>query len=329
MSAGSTARDRLAVHHGAMRLTVGLLALVLACTPGPQAPSAGGSGPRTPGPVATPEAPPGGLAAAEPQLPSLAEFRRVAAQACIGATATIGGVPLRGDPLHASADRADRTAAMRHYRAAAAAWTAAASELWDFGLPEQAVGQRLITALDTLAQYSHQTAELLQAGDDAGAQAALDAVDDASRQADRFALRLGIGRLAECGIRRARLDGARRVPVDAADFTFGVNGVRAGPTRFVVRNRGDEPHHLVVVRLAEPGTLDEAVRADREGENPRPYLGRGRAISEEIGPGARTTLDVRLPPGPYGLLCFVASPDGTPHAYKGMAVEIVADSNRR
>lgn len=298
--------------------------LVAACVPGGQAPEPSAA-PTTPGQVTASEALPGELAAAEPQLPSLAEFRAEAAQACFQATVTIAAAPLRRDPLHPTARPADRNAAVRHFRASATAWTKAAGDLWDYGLPERRVGERLITALDTLAQYNHQTAELLQAGDDAGTQAGLDAVDDASRQADRIAMRLGIGRLEDCGVATARLPSPDRVRVDAEDFFFGVADVQRGQTRFVVRNRGTEPHHLAIVRLAEAGTLDDAVRADRRQEDPAAFLGNGRAISKVVDPGGRTTLDVRLPPGPYGLLCFVASEDGTPHAYKGMAQEILVD----
>lgn len=305
-----------------MRWAAGVMLLVAACVPGGQA-SDPSATPPTPGQVTASDAVPGQLPAAEPQLPSLDEFRAEAAQACVRATATIAGAPLRRDPLHPTARPADRNAAVRHLRASSSAWTKAAGDLWDFGLPERPVGERLITALDTLAQYSHQTAELLQAGDDAGAQAGLDAVDDASLQADRIAMRLGIGRLGECGVVSARLPSPRRVRVDAEDFFFGVADVQPGPTRFVVRNRGTEPHHLAIVRLAEPGTLDDAVRADRRQEDPAAFLGDGRAVSKIVDPGGRTTLDVRMPPGPYGLLCFVASEDGTPHAYKGMAQEII------
>ena len=298
----------------------GLMVLVAACVPGGQ--TAEPSQRPTPAQATASEPVPGQLPAAEPQLPSLADFRAEAAQSCAQAAATIAAVPLRGDPLHPSARPADRKVAVRHFRAVAAAWTKAAGDLWDFGLPERAVGQRLITALDTLAQYSHQTAETLQAGDDAGAQAALGAMDEAGQQANRTALRLGIGRLEECGVAPVRLPSPRRTRIDAEDFFFAVDEVRRGPTRFVLRNRGTEPHQLFVVRLSQAGTLDDAVRADRRQEDPGAFLGDGRAVSSVVEPGGRTTLDVRLPPGPYGLLCLVASADGTPHAYKGMATEI-------
>jgi hypothetical protein len=77
-----------------------------------------------------------------------------------------------------------------------------------------------------------------------------------------------------------------------------------------------------VVRLRQPGTLDDALRADREGQLPGSFLADGGTVSPVVRPGERTSVDVKLRAGSYGLLCFVASPDGTPHAFKGMAVEI-------
>ena len=302
-----------------MRWICAVVLLLVACQPGGD-PTARPS-PSNLQALGTDQAPEG-LAAAEPELPSLSAFRRRAQQACATATAAIASNPLRGDPLRPQARGADVHAAVAHYRAAAAAWTAAAGDLWDFGIPKQKVGQKLITALDTLAQYDHQAAELLRSGDSGGAQAALGAVHAATNEADRFAQRLGIGRLQDCGPPRPSIRRSRPVAVTAQDFSFSAEDVAAGPTRFVLTNAGREPHHLFVVRLAQAGTLNEAVRADRRQSSPGEFLRRQSAVSVTADPGTTTALDMRLKPGPYGLLCFVASEDGTPHAYKGMALEI-------
>jgi len=41
-------------------------------------------------------------------------------------------------------------------------------------------------------------------------------------------------------------------------------------------------------------------------------------------PGGEDTeyLNIELEPGTYALTCFIPGPDGTPHAFTGMAVEI-------
>jgi len=210
-----------------------------------------------------------------------------------------------------------------HYRAMSAAWTAAAERLWEFGVPRRPVGQRLVSAFDVVASYAGQTADYLADGDDATAQLALGALDGALRDADRLAKRMGLPPLEQCDDSPRRLRGATRVRVTAQDFSFDVRDVvPRGPVRFVLRNRGGEAHQLAVVRLRQSGTLSDALRADREGDDPGRYLrGRGRS-SVRVLPGGRATLDVRLRPGPYALICFVASPDGTPHAFKGMATEV-------
>ena len=296
-----------------------LAVALTSCTPGP--PVAAPATAPAPAPSAGATAP-GNLAAAEPAPPSLAAFRREAERACATAVAKIDAAPLRGDPLSGDPPADAVAAAVEHYRQAAAAWSAAAGQLWEFGLPRRKAGQNLITALDTVGQYSKQTADYLQAGSTPEAQAVLGAVDVAKRQADRIAASIGIGPLEDCGSKPRVLANARREPVTAADFTFGVGAVRPGRTRFVVRNDGDELHQLFVVRLREQGTTGAAVREDRDGGNPGRYLANKGAATPVIVPGEQGSVDVKLRTGPYALLCFVASKDGTPHAYKGMATEI-------
>jgi hypothetical protein len=142
------------------------------------------------------------------------------------------------------------------------------------------------------------------------------------RQANRLAAQLGLGPLDDCGASRTRLAGATTVTVVATDFAFAVAPLRHGPTHFVVRNRGQQPHQLFVVGLRAAGTLDEALAADRENGDPGPFLADAGAVSHVVPPGGRTWLDVDLARGPTALLCFLPLPDATPHAYKGMAVEI-------
>ena len=304
-----------------MRWLCVLVVIVCACTPAP-VPQAR---PTQPGraDVAPTATPPTQLPAAEPVGPSLAAFRRRAAKACDNAMTAISAAPLDGDPLRPGARPRHVEAAIAHYRTMSAAWTAAAEDLWDFGTPPQRIGEQLITSLDTVGQYSSQTAELLAAGDHAGAQAGVSAVDSTLQHTNSVTRRLGIGRLDDCGARPARLRNAARVQVTAYDFAFTADTPRAGPTRFVLRNDGSEPHHVFVVRLREQGTVADAVRADRFEQRPGDFLAGAGQTSPVAAPGETVNLDVRLQPGVYGLLCFVASDDGTPHAYKGMATEVI------
>ena len=263
------------------------------------------------------------LPAVDPVVPTLAAFKMQARKACGVAVAQIAAAPVVRDPFLDHAAPEDIQAAEAHYRAVADAWTAMAGTLWEFGLPDHPKAEALITQLDTVAQYAIQAADLLAEGDLDTAQVSIGWTAQEMRRAERIAAALGVGPLGQCGIRPKRLDGAVRVQVLATEFAFTVAPLGAGPTRFVIRNQGKEAHHLYVVRLRKAGTLAQALAADRESGRPARFLADAGAVSETVRPGGRTTLDIDLRGGPTGLLCYLPSPDATPHAYKGMALEVV------
>ena len=296
-------------------LLILMVAVLVACEPAP-APQTGAS-PTAPAAAGQPQLP-----AAEPTEPSLEAFRQRAVQVCAQAREAIAAVPLRGDPLRPDAGPGDVSAAVAHYSAVANAWSRGANELYEFGLPADPIGGSFVTALDVLALRADEAAAALEAGEAPVAQGSVAVTEDARRTADQIGRDLGIGPLDDCGS-RSRRAGARRVDVTAEDFVFSVGPLQRGRTRFVLRNEGQEEHHLFVVRLRRPGTLLDAVRADRAGKPPGAFLSDDGSVTATISPGGRSTVDVRLRRGAYGLLCFVASPDGTPHAYKGMAAEVV------
>jgi hypothetical protein len=254
-------------------------------------------------------------------------FTAEAQAVCSTAVAALEARPLRGDPLAAYATRRDVRAAAQHYSAAARGWSDAASTLFAFGTPDDPRGQRFIAALDVLAMRSRQVAQALRAGDTEEAQAMLGAAEQASYEADAAGRDLGLGPLTHCGEGAVRDAGRRRVVVNGVDFAFRMAGetLRAGATRFVLRNRGAEEHQLFVVPLRQPGSLAAAVAADRRGEPLGSFLAGRGATTAVARPAERVTVDVELKPGPYGLLCYVTSPDGTPHAFKGMALEIAVE----
>ena len=301
-----------------LRVAAILTCLLLACDPA----SIDRAAPTAPPSMAAP----GDLAAVEPPPPSVAAFAAEAAQACVAARAELEARPLRGDPVASQARRADVRAAVRHYRQASRVWTAAAGRLFGFGLPDDDRGQRFVSALDVLAMRSRQVVDALGGGERDAVQAALAAAEQALGHADAIARELDLGPLMHCGTVPGPLGGRTRVRVTARDFDFRVGPLTPGGTRLVVRNRGVEDHQLFVVPLREPGVLAAAIAADRRGQPLDGFLsGRGNA-SPVVAPGQRAVLDVDLEAGPYGFVCFVASEDGTPHAYKGMAVEVTVGS---
>jgi hypothetical protein len=112
-------------------------------------------------------------------------------------------------------------------------------------------------------------------------------------------------------------DGAARVDVVASDYAFQVPTVEAGRTSFVLTNQGHEAHFLLVVKLAEGVTLEQAMASNDDSMIEGAWetgLAAPDGTDEEA-----ITFDVE--PGTYGALCFIPAPDGTPHAFMGMQTE--------
>lgn len=110
---------------------------------------------------------------------------------------------------------------------------------------------------------------------------------------------------------------AARVDVTATDFAFAIGEVAPGRTSFALTNDGAEAHFMLVVKLAEGVTLEQAMQSEGEegtidGEWETNLAAAGG--DEEV-----ITFDVE--PGNYALLCFLPTTDGTPHAELGMQHE--------
>ena len=119
------------------------------------------------------------------------------------------------------------------------------------------------------------------------------------------------------GASREIEDGATRVDVTATDYAFELGPVEAGRTSFVMTNEGAEAHFLLVVKLAEGTTLDDFM-ASETGEGGEGFW----ETNVASGGGDEETITFDVEPGNYGLLCFVPTADGTPHAMLGMMSEI-------
>ena len=111
-----------------------------------------------------------------------------------------------------------------------------------------------------------------------------------------------------------------QVTVEAGDYNFSTAPiVPAGRVSFLLKNVGAEPHHAQAARINDGSTLDQVITAF---SSPVPdsafallgfYGGPGT-----VDPQATQEATVELIPGAYLFLCFVQSPDGTPHLAKGM-----------
>ena len=109
--------------------------------------------------------------------------------------------------------------------------------------------------------------------------------------------------LAACDAAPAFQPADVQLVVEMSDYKVVANlaTVRAGATRIGVRNRGSQPHDLVVLRSdLAPDKLPYDVgkaRADEPG-----LVGR----SKELRAGGTAAIDVTLEPGQYVLICNVA-----------------------
>ena len=144
---------------------------------------------------------------------------------------------------------------------------------------------------------------------------------------------LGAGALAACGDddddddsggeeTTAESAGPTDVTVTADEYSFELSETPTAPgeATFTLDNAGEEPHALIVARINEGFTLDEA------------YKLQGRKGSAEVvaesdrkttpGPGETVDIEVSgdIKPGNYAMICPFAGKQG-PHYKLGQAAE--------
>jgi plastocyanin len=115
--------------------------------------------------------------------------------------------------------------------------------------------------------------------------------------------------------------GAAVVEVTATEYAFepASTTLAAGLTALHLVNGGQEDHELSIARIADGHTLQEALEFEGDPEEAGLIVEpTGHAFAE---PGQDSYINVELVPGNYGMVCFVEAEDGTPHAFKGMALE--------
>jgi uncharacterized cupredoxin-like copper-binding protein len=112
--------------------------------------------------------------------------------------------------------------------------------------------------------------------------------------------------------------------VQLGEYTFEpTRPITAGKHTFLVTNSGQQPHELVLLRLAPGKTVKDfgawATTGGMKGPPPALPLG-GVAV---IGHGDSGVFTADLTPGDYGMICFVPdAKDGKPHLMHGMMKQI-------
>ena len=117
--------------------------------------------------------------------------------------------------------------------------------------------------------------------------------------------------------------------VELSEYAFSIpEQIASGAQTWHVHNVGDQPHHLVVMKLQPGRTMDDvmAFLDDPEsGPPPADEVGYTPVMSPDTGLYASWDLE----PGVYVALCFISDvEDGAHHAVHGMvqAFEVVASN---
>jgi hypothetical protein len=111
----------------------------------------------------------------------------------------------------------------------------------------------------------------------------------------------------------------RVVTVVARDFAFDApDSLAAGLVTFQLQNRGQNLHHMAVMKLDSAKTLQDLFAAFQAG-GPPPAWAHDMGGPNAPDPGSDANATMALEPGNYALLCFVDIPDHVPHMMKGMS----------
>jgi uncharacterized cupredoxin-like copper-binding protein len=120
----------------------------------------------------------------------------------------------------------------------------------------------------------------------------------------------------------------RTITITARDYAFvGPDTAVAGITTIRLLNRGKELHHVQLVRLDGGRTLADLFAALEAGGPPPAWAHDVGGPNTPV-PGGESQATLELTAGRYALICFIPSPDATPHVMKGMAKELVVTAPR-
>lgn len=113
---------------------------------------------------------------------------------------------------------------------------------------------------------------------------------------------------------------ARRIDVTATEYDFEFGEVAAGRTSFVMANAGQETHIMIVGKLKEGATLEQALAAD----DPEQFV-EVDYESDIANAGEEAVVTADLTPGNWAMVCPIPASDGQPHFLKGMAVPFTVE----
>lgn len=144
-------------------------------------------------------------------------------------------------------------------------------------------------------------------------------------------------------------DAPPEVNMTMMDYAFAApDSVLSGWVTFQMKNRGEETHEFVLVRLPGSksfgelyeayiapmdslqqlhleGTIDSSEHEKAIKQILPKWIGKveGAGGGGLLGPGQSGEVTLNLEPGEYAMVCFIASPNKRRHAYQGMAKPLI------
>jgi hypothetical protein len=121
------------------------------------------------------------------------------------------------------------------------------------------------------------------------------------------------------------VEGAELVDLEMVDFGFNFDAEALSGGDFALHavNNGEQVHEIILVELPAEGTIEEVLQD--ETFQPDPIFVK---FPYEAGEESDVALPAPLEPGRYGFVCFLPDtddPEGTPHAFLGMAADFTVE----
>ena len=115
-------------------------------------------------------------------------------------------------------------------------------------------------------------------------------------------------------------ESATQVAVTATEYAFEIDPApAAGRTQFTMTNAGEERHVMYLFKLAEGSTVVDVLASEGEEGYEEDFESDSAAAGEEA------ILTADLTPGDWAMICYIPTPDGTPHFAQGMQTEFTIE----
>ena len=114
--------------------------------------------------------------------------------------------------------------------------------------------------------------------------------------------------------------------VSPTDYRFEASGLKAGPNQITFTNGGGELHHVVMARLNDGATIDQAQEffTTQNFKGPPPIDFDASEVTAVLDSSGKEVDTVELKSGSYALLCFLSDRAGSPpHVIKAKMIQEV------